>query len=634
MHGKNDTNSDVGSDIDELTNANEKDPFFSTKNETGSSSAEFSPLVSSPPAPALQSGEQPGDTFSQQPGQKLRDEWQRFSIWILNCAWPWTRENYRDVIFWSLFAFFSIFTVLPLWILNYLPLGDLPDHAGQIQVILNQEKYVDEYRINWFTPYLLAYGLTLFLSPFFSIITSIKIVLSVTTLAFPFAAYLLNRQLGGNRYWSLICFPAAFSFAFYWGFYSFVVATTISIYFLVFVLAYARQNITRTWYACAFAFSLLLFFAHLLVWGFAVSVAPLIIFMFNNLKETARKSLAFFLIFPLAAYWMSVSGETTFSTAAPLREGYYLSGLFERATNEYNYIVEMFNQRTEKNEHVMRVKELMGYAIGRAALPDYIFLACCLLIWPLFCGARLTLNYRRWLPLLYCITLFMLVPYWIFEVAYVYYRFAVFLLPLALFVYVKRQQQDEAEKIDWYRITRYTVGIFIIAFLLQGNYKAFASFSEDDANFSRIINVMQPDKVVQTLIFNDESGFNYSPAYMHFGVWYQAVKGGVVTFSFSHDPLAYGVPVRYKDKPREQPDPWNPSEFSWHRHEGHLYDYFLIRSKVQKDYLFIASNDIVLLDQQGMWYLYGRKSLTPAEPDSGLSDSVEQENVEKEKTIQ
>lgn len=528
--------------------------------------------------------------------------------------WQWGMANRVDVLFWGVFGFFSVFMILPIWSLHYLPLGDLADHAGQIQIILNYENYQDDYRINWFTPYLVAYGLTIFLAQIFSIITSIKIVLTLCALTFPIGAYYVNKQLGGNRYWSLICFPASYSFAFYWGFYSFVVGCAISMFFFVFVLAYARAKITAKWYVAAFLFSLLLFFSHFMVWAIAICATPLIIFMFNGFKSTVDKTTAFLLIAPLAAYWLSISGGFGNTASPPVQEGYYVQEVVNLISREVNYMVDMFNQRSESGKHLDRVKELFGFAIGRGNLLDYVVITLCLLVWPLFLGAKLSRDIRRWLPLLYCVSMFMLVPYAILNTFYVYCRFAVFLLPFALFVYEQRKPKEQGvpKSINWYAHIGAASGFLATYLILASNYALFASFKENDKNFTAILEKMAPGKMVQSLIFYTDSRLNFSPAYVHYGMWYQAEKGGEVIFSFTHDPHAYGVPVRYKHRTWPWPSPWNAREFKWSKHRGELYDYFLVRSDKRRDYLFPASKDIVLIEKRGKWYLYGRKSLQPA----------------------
>lgn len=533
---------------------------------------------------------------------------------LKNPVWCWLISNRSDVLFWGVFAFFCGFLVLPLWLLDFLPLGDLPDHAGQIQVILNYENYQDDYRINWFTPYLVAYAITIFFGQIFSVATSIKIVLSLSVLSFPVGAYLLIRQLKGNRYCSLICIPAGYSFAFFWGFYSFIVGSALSVYFFVFVLAYARNKTTFKWYLAAFLLSLLLFFSHFMVWAIAISVTPLIIFMYNGVKPTVDKWTAFLLIAPIAAYWLSISGSYG-NASAPVAEGHHVEEALNSIGREIDNVVRAFNERTEKGEHIPRAKELFSLAIGRGRMLDYTVLTVCLLVWPLFLGARLSRDIRRWLPLLYCFAMFMVVPYALLNTYYVYYRFAVFLLPFSLFIYQNREplEDNSSTSLNWYGLVGSVTGFVAIYLILASNYSLFSSFKENDKNFSEILGDMKSGKMVQSLIFDADSRFAFSPAYLHFGSWYQAEKGGEVIFSFTHAENAFGVPVRYRHKTWAWPSAWNASEFNWRKHSGRKYDYFLVRSDRPRDYLFPVSAEIALIAKQGTWYLYGRKELMPNE---------------------
>ena len=123
-----------------------------------------------------------------------------------------------DYVYWSLFGFFSIFLILPLWTITYLPLGDLPDHAAQLHAILNFSEYSADYKINWLTPYLVGYSISILFGAVFSAVTALKITYTLSVLAIPLATALLLNKLEANRYWVFPSFASAFSFSFYWGF--------------------------------------------------------------------------------------------------------------------------------------------------------------------------------------------------------------------------------------------------------------------------------------------------------------------------------------------------------------------------------------------------------------------------------
>jgi hypothetical protein len=54
----------------------------------------------------------------------------------------------------------------------------------------------------------------------------------------------------------------------------------------------------------------------------------------------------------------------------------------------------------------------------------------------------------------------------------------------------------------------------------------FDGFKKDNEEFSRTLDEMESGKAVLTLIFDHDSTFKFTPPYLHFGSWYQSVKGG------------------------------------------------------------------------------------------------------------
>ncbi len=512
-------------------------------------------------------------------------------------------DKCNDYAYRAIFIFFSLFLILPLWTITYLPLGDLPDHAGQLNVIMNFSAYANEYRINWFTPYLVGYSISLFFGIFFSATTALKITYSLAVLAVPIATASLLRNLQLNRYWVIPSFASAFSFSFYWGFFSYVVATPIAIAFFAFCVNYGRASPNIKTAMIAAIFSALLFFSHAMAWAFSILVAACIIFIYNNFKETKKKLLPFLALLPLVAYWVSINGATQ---SQSIESGHYIEHISSKLGNEINYIIEQFKDRSAKHEHTQRAKELLSFSIGRMPLLDFVALALILIFWPALIGARLTRNWRRWLPPLCAVGAFMVVPYWIFDTAYVNLRFAAFLIPLSLFLFEANKTQSPIEQYGSISFAaRFLLGLTITYILLAGNYRTIASFKSNDDDFKTILSKMEPNKIVLALMFDQDSALTFAPPYMHYGSYYQAEKGGVVIASFSHDPVAHNVPLRYKGTPWPIPDTWSPSKFDWQQHNGNRYDYFLVRSKTLRDNLFSAVTGKVSLEaKQGDWLLY------------------------------
>lgn len=543
----------------------------------------------------------------------LRDKFSAYKIyWCKIIVWldALVRSSQMSTVaFCSSIVFLSILLVAPIWQVTYLPLADLADHAAQIRTIIDYDQYQADYQINWFTPYLVGYAITLFFSVFFSIPVAIKLTLSVSLLAVPAAGYCLIRVLGGNRFWVWVCFPIAYSYSFYWGFFSYIVATPITLLVIAYALWYSDKPFNTRRFIYAGLLSTLLFFAHAMAWMMAIMVIPLMLWIGNPIKLALKKLIPFLIVAPLIAAWMGGSGEER----PRIEPGHYVEHYGGQVVNEARVILREFDKRSLESSHGYRIKELFTLAIGKPVALDYVLLSIFLMLWPMLIGAKLRFNPKLWLPPLAVAGAFVVFPYWIFGTAYVYLRFAVFLIPVFLLVYrpkhphqPKTADEPLSERIK--RATYYAVGFLVVVAFLNNVKQDFVSFKPNDEQFAAILSEMEPGKQVLTLTFQGDSPFRFTPAYLHFGSWYQAEKGGVAMMSFPHDPGAKNVPVRYRHKVWPAPSVWNANEFNWSKHQGWRYDYFLIRADSDKSSIFKrADKDIELLANHGVWYLYGPK---------------------------
>ncbi|MBV9949392.1 MAG: hypothetical protein JOZ69_21290 [Myxococcales bacterium] len=525
-------------------------------------------------------------------------------------AWLWD-----DLFYGGTFLALTCLTVRPLWLVTYLPLGDLPEHAAQIRSILGFNFYRHDYAVHWFTPYLMAYALTMAFATVTSVTTAIKVVLSIALAGIPLASAALLRTIGGNRYWVWLSFPIAYSFAFYWGFFSYVVATPIAIAFSAFAVWYAKRPLRTGRYALAGAFSLLLFFSHALAWLFGVTTAFVIALMEERADQALKKASAYLSILPLVAYWAALSG----APSNPDADFDRLAHMAGRVGDVLFFVLDDVVDRVERGLHWDRLEELASLAIGGPATWDWTALALLCLAVPLWLGARPARDWKRYAPLATTVAAFLLVPYWLFDTAYVYERFAVFLIPSSFFVFEARaeetmtfpQAKGEATGVTWSRRLRRPAALaasFALVFgLLLRTNRNFGSFRQDDADFGAVLARMKPGKRVLSLVFDQASPFHYSPPYMHFASWYQAEKLGIVIPSFSQATDAQNVPFRYLGRPWRAPSSWAPQTFDWIGDRGFDYDYFVVRSDAPRESLFATAGGAVrLLLRRGSWQLYGR----------------------------
>ncbi|SMF15522.1 hypothetical protein SAMN02745866_01013 [Alteromonadaceae bacterium Bs31] len=522
----------------------------------------------------------------------------------------------HDALYYTSFLLLGVLLIMPLWTVTYLPLGDLADHAAQLRTILDFEAYQQNYRINWFTPYWVGYGFALFFSLFFSVVTALKIVLSLALLAYPLAAAWLIHELKGNRFWVWSAFPCAWGFTVYWGFLSFTVATPIAIAFLAFTVRYAQAQLNWRYVLGAAVFSIFLFFSHALAWLFAVGVACSVLFIYNSFERSKLKAWAFMAAVPVVLLWISFSSDGSGS----VESGRYVEHLMNKTQEIWGAFANQYKELAKESGHWNRTKEFFSFSIGKPAMLDYSLLGLLCLLWPKFTGARFSRNWRRWVPLLSAFAAFLLVPYWIFDTAYVYYRFSVFLIPFGYFIFDARpqpQQDDEQAKPEsastplkkqiWQQVY-YVAGVLIVASILLSVNSLIATFKENDAQFKDVLGEMEPGKRVMMMVFNGDSAMRFSPAYSHFVKYYQAEKLGEVLPAFSHDEHADNVPIRYRHKFIQAPSVWNPNDFNWRKHQGAKYDYFVIRANsVRRNMFRDSKGDIVLITESGPWHLYGKK---------------------------
>ena len=509
------------------------------------------------------------------------------------------KKNLITALFLCFYLVCSWLLLYPLWILEYLPLADLPDHAGQIKIIKDFDLYKDEYTINWWTPYLMGYVVTLCLSYIFGLLTSIKILLSICLLAIPLAFSLQLKLLNANRFLVFAAFPAAYTFSFYWGFLNFIVATPIAFMALNFLIWSSKKTFNVKLILLSGLVSFIVFFSHALAWG-TVAVLSFFIFLQNHtIKSSVKRCIGFFSILPLVFIWLS----STNKSESTIELGYYLEHYLNVVSGQVSYILEQFNIRTDNDQHVFRLKEMFSFAIGKGAALDFVVISIYLLIWPIFIGAAIKKRFVNWLPLLVVISLFMLVPYWFLNTAYIYQRFAAFLFPASFFLFASSKIEFE---LKWNKILACFLTASLVLLLLSDTRRNFSSFKENDESFDSVINSIEPNKMVLTLILDSNSKFKFTPPYLHFGSWYQATKNGQALNNFSFDVDAKHVPVKYAKEAWPLPPIWNTKTFDWKKHNGWRYDYFLVRSyTVPPQSLFKGSGDSVrLVARHGVWYAY------------------------------
>ena len=130
------------------------------------------------------------------------------------------------------------------------------------------------YRIDPFTPYVLAYALAYPFALLFGAIAALKCLLSLAVLTTPIMMRRWLRSVGARQEFGLLGFLVAFGFQYHWGFVSHEMAIPLALGYLA---AFERQGIRPGWRAILKAglFSALLFFCHGITFGLLTLIVGL-----------------------------------------------------------------------------------------------------------------------------------------------------------------------------------------------------------------------------------------------------------------------------------------------------------------------------------------------------------------------
>jgi len=162
------------------------------------------------------------------------------------------------------------------WIAPRPPLIDLPQHAGQVallrDLVAGVSPWSDLFRLNFWTPYLIGYGLALPLSFIMPVGAALQVVLSAAYAAFVLLGTRLRAHFGADPRLDWLFLPVFFGFAYSWGFYTFLVSTPVVILFVLAMDRYAQRRTVQGGVAAMLVgLALLLSYGLAFVFGIIVS---------------------------------------------------------------------------------------------------------------------------------------------------------------------------------------------------------------------------------------------------------------------------------------------------------------------------------------------------------------------------
>lgn len=469
------------------------------------------------------------------------------------------------------YAILALCAALPLWIGEYMPLVDLPQHAAQLAIgshfrdpALDYAKY---YRANDYTNQLVAYGLVRVFALVMPLLPAIKLVLTWAVLGLAGSVALLLASVGTDLWWSLIAFPIAYGVSMYWGLLNYVVALPFGVGLLTLSVRYALQPSRARLWAVLLGANWL-FFCHSLVLAYAgvLSVA-VIAARAPGLRAKFWGCAALATILPTTAVWWSLISTREASTAPT------------------SFIVAW---------SALRTGDFFAYQV--AGLGDSLrdsLIGATLFLAPFIAGARPARERWRWLPFGLTLLMFAALPLCALDIDMLYGRVSVFALPTFLFAL------EPVASRPWRRAA---VTALVALHLASVTY-TFKAFDDEAQPLNTALRAAEPGKRLLFLPTSNQSRVVRHEAYSHFGCFYQIKNGGVVDYSF-----AELFPAWYRYREGMEPNlpeefDFNPNEFRFAEHDGERYDYFLVRGRVLPEWFASAPNGMRVLARADDWTL-------------------------------
>jgi hypothetical protein len=480
-----------------------------------------------------------------------------------------------SVFWWAAFVALSIALVLPMWLVTYPPGVDLPQHAAQVAIAVHwfddALPYRELYEFNPLSQSLIAHGLAYLFAAVVSVVTAMKLVVSLALLAIPLSSLRLIRAVDGDPWWVFATFPVAYSFAFYWGFFNFMVGIPLALLLVSVAVAHVRAPGRRRLIALA-ALPLVVFLGHVLALVFAGLAAGVVVIAGLRGRDRIKAVGALGVPVPLIALWfIGVQLSTPSSTGIPTILGYGIE----------------------------RVLDLPNHLVGIPGEATYTALGLLAVAGPFIAGARPARFGWRWAPLGAALLLYFGFPHDVMGTAFIYPRFAVFVVPALLIAL----QPGPGLGPDG-RVGRALLVMLALVAAVAVTFR-FVAFERESSSFHEVVDRVEPGSRLLGLTYGVTSEPVPYPVYLHWVCWLQVERRAVADFSF-----AEFFPNRFRY--RREHDPalpdhveWAPGRFRWSEHGGALYDYFLIRNReaVPPAQFAGATTESELVIESGPWSL-------------------------------
>ena len=474
--------------------------------------------------------------------------------------------------YWITFAVCAAAATVPLLVTATLPMADLPEHLAQVAIWKHYgdacHRFAELFELHYATPYLLGYVLTRLLATVLTVTAATKVVVWLAIVLLPLSMRALLLRGGGDPWLSLLGFPLAYGYSFYWGFLNFALATPLAI-LSVALLCDGRAR-TRT------VVGVLLMASHALLFAFVAAVTVAV--------AVVRRSWR--LLLPLVPgallfAWFLVQRQTTEQT---ITWKLSLSRLTELPSV-------LFANAWEPWGLVLLGAMIVAVLLRTAGVPPAEAQASRLRPWRGDAATSAAGTAAvRWGFVGVASLAYLFLPFGMAGTAYVYPRFALFVAIAALLLCRGGP-----------RVV--VVGIVLVWMgVLTGR---FARFDAEAREVDPLLERIPPARRVAQFNVHPFSEHVPGPVFWHTGALYQVRRGGIAAWSFASLESWYPSIVRF----RRGAEPvitsrTTPAEgIDWRGVAQ--YDYLLVRGGDPRRSPFRdAPVPLALTARSGSWWLF------------------------------
>jgi len=495
-----------------------------------------------------------------------------------------------------IFRLFLTWGAIIFWLAPHPPMIDLPQHAGQVilfrDMLTGQSSWSELFRINWMTPYIIGYGLAVPLSFLMPVAAALKLLLSIAYVAFVLMCVKLRQHFGADSRLDWLFLLSFFGFAYKWGFFTFLLAAPIGLWFILLADKYAiNRTVSRA--VGLIVVGLVLLASHGLTFLFSIGVGGALLlahfhhWSLRHLKTFIKAAAPYAVLLVACAAYFMVSRQVNTGMETELSEITTWHGGLERIPKALIYSLATNHEDP---------------ALGLFAPAVLILLAT-----PWLLGLRIDWKKRStWVPFALLMLLFIFVPSFAFGTAFLYQRFALFLLPAYAWMFTKHASAPA--RLSFRPGLVMAVLVLACLSILSLNTVRVWRFGQETAGIDSIVDNLEPRQRVLSLVFAPNSEADKNRIYTHYAAWYQAEKQGLVDFNFAWFPPQI---VRYRPErlPGARPGfEWHPERFDWVDNRGGDYTYFFVRhdGAVPANLFRGASCQPRPLFRKGSWTVFER----------------------------